>query len=361
MCARNPIHCIVPPHMLDHIAEKGDKAQREWARQTMTHSEKLRGARMELSKLALPMATGERQRAVYTARGGYKLPGDLLRTEGSAPSGDEAADEAYDGLGKTYDFYHQVYERNSLDDAGFRLTATVHYGQEYGNAFWDGRQIVCGDGDGRLLRRFTRSLEIIAHELTHGMVEKTANLAYWEEHGALNESFADVMGSLVKQWALGQSAVEADWLVGADLLAPGVSGKALRSLAAPGTAYDDPVLGTDPQPAHVSRMVTGDSLDNGGVHINSGVPNHAFYVLARELGGNAWERAGRIWFTALRDRVRRKSTFQDAANMTFAVAGELYGPGSVEQQAVLHAWAEVGLRPDGALLKLFREPPARAA
>jgi Zn-dependent metalloprotease len=230
----------------------------------------------------------------------------------------------------------------------------VHYSQDYDNAFWDGKQMVFGDGDGVLFRRFTGSLDIIAHELSHGVVEHTANLAYWEESGALNESFADVFGSLVKQRKLGHDAASADWLIGAELLAPGVKGKALRSLEAPGTAYDDPILGTDPQPAHMSRFVVTNE-DDGGVHINSGIPNHAFYRAALQIGGNAWEKAGRIWYVALRDRLKRKSGFQEAANLTFSVAGEMFGSGSLEQKAVRDGWTAVGIAPEMMVMKLFSE------
>src|SRR5678815_4747497 len=129
-----------------------------------------------------------------------------------------------------------------------------------------------------------------------------AKLTYSQHPGALNESMSDVFGSLVKQYSLNQSAADADWLIGAGLLAAGVNGVALRSMKAPGTAYDDRVLGKDPQPAHMKDYVNTIS-DNGGVHINSGIPNHAFYVVATELGGFAWEKAGKIWYVALKDKL----------------------------------------------------------
>ena len=117
-------------------------------------------------------------------------------------------------------------------------------------------------------------------------------------------------------------------------------------MKAPGTAYDDPVLGKDPQPAHMDHYQDVD-YDNGGVHINSGIPNHAFYVTAKEIGGFAWERAGRIWYVALRDKLQSRSDFQEAARLTFEVAEELFGVGSLEAQAVRRGWGEVGINVDG--------------
>jgi Zn-dependent metalloprotease len=241
-----------------------------------------------------------------------------------------------------------VFGRNSIDDNGLQIISTVHYLQGYDNAFWNGQQMVYGDGDEdlppaeRLFNRFTKSLDVIGHELTHGVTQFEANLIYSYQPGALNESFSDVFGSLVKQYSLNQTADQADWLIGADLLTENVNGVALRSMKAPGTAYNDPVLGEDPQPAHMDdyKNVT---YDNGGVHINSGIPNHAFYLVALELGGFAWEKAGRIWYVTLRDKLQPNSNFQDAASETFAAAGELFGVESPEQTAVRNGWAAVGL------------------
>lgn len=172
-------------------------------------------------------------------------------------------------------------------------------------------------------------------------------LAYWGQAGALNESVSDVFGSLVKQWTLGHTATEADWIIGAGLFTPNVNGVGIRSMAFPGTAYDDPVLGKDPQPSHMDDY-QNIPWDNGGVHINSGIPNHAFYVAAQEIGGYAWERAGMIWYIALRDKFTDSSDFQDAANQTHTVAGDLYGIGSLEQQAVRIGWEAVGITPGEA-------------
>jgi Zn-dependent metalloprotease len=191
---------------------------------------------------------------------------------------------------------------------------------------------------------FTVATDVIGHELTHGVVEDEARLAYFFQPGALNESSADVFGSLVKQKVLNQTVQTADWLIGAGLFTRQVKGVALRSMKSPGTAYDDPVLGKDPQPAHMKDFVRTYE-DNGGVHTNSGIPNHAFYLAAIAIGGYAWDKAGRIWYETLRDsRLRPNTGFQSFAGLTVDNAGRLYGFGSAEQKAVRHGWAEVGIK-----------------
>ncbi len=339
-----PIACILPPHILRSIVERGTPRQRAWALQTLAHSERMRGRRELLGDLATASAIAApgKQRTVYDAQRGSKLPGTLVRAEGESPGTDPAVNEAYDGAGATYDLYHDVYERNSIDDRGMPIVSSVHYRVGYDNAFWDGSQMVYGDGDGKIFQRFTKAVDVIGHELTHGVTQYEAALEYSDQPGALNESFSDVFGSLVKQRALGQSAGEADWLIGAGLFTPAVNGKALRSMAAPGTAYDDKVIGKDPQPADMAHYVeTAD--DNGGVHINSGIPNRAFYLAAAAIGGNAWEKAGRVWYATLRDRLRPRAQFKDAADATVAAAKELFGVRGAVAKAVADAWAQVGV------------------
>jgi Zn-dependent metalloprotease len=348
---RHSIFCLVPPHVLDSIARNGSSHQRNAALKTMSTDNTFRALR--ISAAAQPLAgqrrrgtlavEGQKQRTIYTARNEEVLPGTVIRPEGVPATGDAAADEAYDGLGHTFDFFWEVYARNSIDDEGMPLDATVHYGRDYDNAFWNGERMVFGDGDGQLFNRFTVALDVIGHELAHGVTEDEAQLRYFLQSGALNESMSDVFGSLIKQKALGQKADEADWLIGAGLLAAGVQGKALRSMSEPGSAYDDPVLGKDPQPGHMNDYVRTNA-DNGGVHINSSIPNRAFYLAATALGGYAWEKAGRIWYETLRDaRVRPSSGFKRFASLTVDVAGRLYGSRSSEKRAVAEAWAEVGV------------------
>ena len=301
------------------------------------------------------------QRSVHDAQHGTALPGRLVRGEGGEPSGDLSVDEAYAGLGATWEVLARIYGRDSLDGAGLPLVATVHYARDYANAFWDGQQMVFGDGDGVYFAGFTRSVDVIAHELAHGLTQFTAGLTYVGQSGALNESASDVWGSLVRQWVQRQTVEQADWLIGAEVFTDRVQGVALRSMAAPGTAYDDPVLGTDPQPTHMDHYVVlphDADNDNGGVHINSGIPNHAFYLFATLLGGHAWERAGRVWFDTMTRRalIPRDVEFAAFAAATVEMASERYGVGSEVESALRSAWAAVGLEVRGVA-----PPPAAGA
>jgi Zn-dependent metalloprotease len=360
---RRPIHCILPPHVLRNIARNGGDAERDAALGSLALDETARAERsaiaIETPPAALRAMRGgallgamrsakpKPRRTIHDAGGTEELPGRVVRAEGQRATGDKAADEAYAGLGATWDFLFDEYGRDSLDGEGMPLVATVHFGRQYDNAFWDGQQMVFGDGDGQLFHRFTVAPDIIGHELAHGLVTHECNLRYRGQPGALNEHVADVFGSLVLQRKAKQTADQAHWLIGKGLLTRRVQGVALRSMQAPGTAYDDPLLGKDPQPDHMDRYVRT-TQDYGGVHINSGIPNKAFYLVAMTIGGKAWERAGRIWYETVRDpRVRTTATFSDFAVRTVFNARALYGTRSAEARAVLDAWRAVGV-PVGA-------------
>jgi hypothetical protein len=230
------------------------------------------------------------------------------------------------------------------------VSLTVHYERSYDNAFWDGTQLVFGDGDGTLFGRFTRPVDVLGHELTHAVTERTAGLAYRDQSGALNESVSDVFASCVKQRVLGQDAASADWLIGEGLFLAGVQARALRDMAHPGTAYDDPRLGKDPQVGSMADYVHTTS-DNGGVHLNSGIPNRAFQLAAVAIGGTSWEGAGRVWYAALTGgSVVATTDFAGFAAATVAAAG-------AHADAVHAAWEQVGVTAaDGST-----QPPAPPA
>jgi Zn-dependent metalloprotease len=345
---RHSIHCILPPHVLKNLVTKGTDKQKARALNALSIDNTLRSLRATRSLTApvvttLSAPTGGKRRTIYTAEGTNNLPGKVVRAENDPPSNDDAVDEAFIGLGATFDFFAQIFQRDSIDDEGMPLDAVVHFGNDYNNAFWDGKQMVFGDGDDDLFHRFTIALDIIGHELSHGVVEDEAALMYFNQSGALNESVADVFGCMIAQFIHKQKVDQASWLVGEGLFTKNVKGKALRSLKAPGTAYDDPRLGKDPQPAHMENFVNTFE-DNGGVHINSGIPNHAFYTAAMTIGGYAWEKTGRIWYDALRDpTLRPNSGFKRFARITLSHATRLYGADSKEAKAVRDAWKAVGL------------------
>jgi Zn-dependent metalloprotease len=339
---------IVPPHVLRHVAgQHGNEQVREIVQRTLTLDREQRRTRVA-AQLIVPTppatAPAAANRTLHDAAHKETLPGKTVRSEGGPPTGDQQADQVYDWLGVTFDFYSTAYGRNSIDGAGLPMVATVHYSVGYDNAFWDGSQMVYGDGDQQVFETFTGPLDVTGHELTHGVTQYSGGLDYQGQSGALNESLSDVFGSLVKQYHLGQTADQADWLIGQGMFADAVRGVALRSMKAPGTAYDDPNLGKDPQPAQMADYVDTDS-DNGGVHINSGIPNHAFYLAATTIGGHAWEKAGRVWYdTITSKKVPKGADFAMFASMTYATAGKLFGVNSTESDAVRDAWTKVGVK-----------------
>jgi Zn-dependent metalloprotease len=352
------MHCsFVPPYLLRRLALLEDRsflpvaeaAQRALGRDALIRRRRNVSCARTAELPGILPSTGSGgpglhpTRQINDAQHQERLPGVRVRTEGESEVQDPAVNEAYDGLGHTFDLYAQAYGRNSLDGAGEILRATVHYGEDYDNAFWNGTRMVFGDGDGRIFQRFTKSLSVVGHELTHGVMQHTANLVYQGQPGALNESVSDVFAALVEQHRLGQTAEEADWLIGAGLFTDEVNGTALRSMKAPGTAYDDDVIGKDPQPATMAGYVDTRG-DNGGVHLNSGIPNHAFYRLAVQLGGKAWERAGQIWYDTITGTLLSPdSGFAAFAEATAAAAESRYGKESEELKAVTAAWTEVGV------------------
>jgi Zn-dependent metalloprotease len=297
--------------------------------------------------IAPPPSTGHSDvsRETYTAKN-VELPegqlGELRRTEGQPAIGDSAVDAAHDNAGIVHDFYKQVLGRNSVDGTGMQLQSIAHYGKDFNNAYWDGNRMTYGDGDGTTFSPFPQSLDVVAHEISHGLTERTAGLNYENQPGALNESVSDVFGELVEQWARNketfktpEGAKQANWMIGEGIFTPGTDGDALRSLKAPGTAYPD-----DPQPAHM-KDYKNMSDDNGGVHVNSGIPNKAAYEVAMKLGG---EKTAKIWYKALTDYLKPTSTFKDAANATVSAARDLFTDGS-EMKAVRDAWKAVGNTP----------------
>jgi Zn-dependent metalloprotease len=342
MLKRQPLHCILPPDLLDRLARAGDEAVRNAALDTLQFDHLFRLARAEMAsrlggRLSRPITFarigGKPQRTIYDQQHRTsQSPGVVARAEGQAAVDDVAVNQAYDGLGYTYDYYWTKYRRDSIDGQGQPLFGLVHYGVNYDNAFWDNvRNMFFGDGDGQILTQTTAGIDVVGHELTHGVTQHEANLTYSGQSGALNESISDVFGIQVKQMALNQDVVESDWLIGAEIVGPALK-PALRSMKAPGTANPH-----DNQPADMDKYV-----DGGDVHTNSGIPNRAFAVTATTLGGHAWDCAGPIWYATLTDSaLTAGSTFHDFARLTLIHAQRTYGAGSREALAVAAGWDAV--------------------
>jgi Zn-dependent metalloprotease len=357
--ARGRLSCIAPPYLLEQIAASGDAKQREAAERTLASLSIVRARRTLTARLIADPAVDVKALGVvaqgtdsaikvYDAHGlpfnSFELPGTLLRGPDDPPCPDEAANQAFDGARATLTFYDEVLGRHGIDGAGMDVISSVHVsdprGEAWENAAWISTQMAYGDG-GHLFRAdsLTSAVDVIGHELTHGVTQFTARLEYHGQSGALNESMSDVFGSMIKQRALGQAAGDADWLIGAGLLVQ-PDAKALRSMIDPGSAFPN-----DPQPGAMGDYVElpdTEQGDNGGVHINSGIPNRAFALAATKLGGNSWDRAGRIWYETLTKRLRPDSQFADAAQATLDVAEELF-PGGEVRALVEDAWKEVGV------------------
>jgi Zn-dependent metalloprotease len=340
-----PVACILPPDLILRLAQEASPEQRLALLHTLELDHSFRqlraevaarqGARAQPSGPAAPGGTPNRM--IYDQQhSNATTPGTLVRGEGAPPVADQAINDAYDNFGYTYDLYWQVFHRNSIDDQGMAIQGLVHYGTNYDNAFWDGvAHMFFGDGDGQLLTETTKGLDVIGHELTHGVTQHEANLTYSGQSGALNESISDVFGSLVKQHHLNQTADQADWLIGADIVGP-LLAPALRSMKAPGTANPH-----DTQPADMDHYVHT-AQDNGGVHTNSGIPNHAFYVIATTIGGPAWQAPGFIWYDALTDpQLPPTANFRSFAKVTLKHARTRYGATSTEAAAVKAGWDAV--------------------
>ncbi|TKC94161.1 M4 family metallopeptidase [Polyangium fumosum] len=267
--------------------------------------------------------------------------------------------DAHFGASMVYDYFKTVHGRNGIDGAGGPtayaaanggaglISSIVRYSTAYNNAFWDGTKMTYGDGDGSTFAPLV-SLDIAAHEMTHGVTQYEANLTYQNESGALNESWSDVFGALVERYVYGESTDT--WKIGEDCYTPGTSGDALRYMDDPHDASNGGYTSND-DPDHYSERYTGTS-DNGGVHINSGIPNHAFYLLAKggthhlsgvAVTGIGADDAGKIWYKALADYMTASTNFAGARQATLSAASALFGGSSAQYTSTQSAWCAVGV------------------
>ena len=328
---------VIPPYVLEDLAKKNPG--QDGFLKTYNKTKEMLDSPSKIK----PRAVGgnDSAREVYDAKGKEVQPGDKARFEGDKATGNEEVDNAYDYTGFIRDFYKKEYGRDSIDGNGMKFVSTVNYGDNYENAFWNGSQMTYGHPSADSPFKTFVLLDVCGHEITHGVTEKESNLTYYGQSGALNESLSDVFGELIEQYSKKQTADQADWVVGNGIWKDTVKGRGLRDMLNPGTAYDDPKVGKDPQPAHMKDYLKTWG-DNGGVHYNSGIPNKAFATFARAVGGNAWETPGHIWYEA-RKAAGSDPSFAQFAYHTIEAAKSRKDAELVKK--LEKAWSDVGVTP----------------
>ena len=298
----------------------------------------LRTRRMGLMTMAraLPQI-GNNEQYVYDSKNSRNTQFNLVRKDGDAPVLDDDVNAVFDNGNIVKEYFLKILGWHSIDDNALDLVSNVHYMVKYNNAFWDGEQMIFGDGDSTNFKNFARALDVTAHELTHGVVQYTANLEYRGQSGALNEHFADVFGSAIKQYYMKQNEKTANWLIGELCLSGRFQGKAIRSMKAP----NDANVVMMPQPDSMATIFKGAS-DNYGVHINSGIPNHAFYLTAMGIGT---QNASVLWFEALKI-LKPTSKFKDLHKALTKAAKPLMVVGKVPPSTQVNldaAFKKVGI------------------
>lgn len=271
---------------------------------------------------------------IHDCGGSEELPGTAIDP---ATSTDPTVRRAHQFTSDAIRFLEACFNRSSYDDQGASIVSSVHYSRIYSNAYWNGSQMVYGDGDGLMILDFTLSPEFVGHEVFHGVTQHACGLVYEGEAGALNESMSDVFGSMFSQWRLSQTVGQANWRIGDELMGPlahDFGWNCVRDLADPMAAAS-----MTKQPKHYSGYDP-----NGGPHDNSGIPNHAFYLAAMAIGGRSWEKVGKIWYAGLTDPMTHpRTTFREFARTTLRHARGLFAGDRTVAHAVRIAWRQVGI------------------
>ncbi len=331
---------IIPPVMLDEIMKRSQNAERE-----RIIAEQIKLVQRIIAETGHspidPRTPGLALREIWDAKDQEDRVGVKIRGENDPDVGDRDADDAFAFTGVVREFYRSVHGRNSIDANGMNLVSVVHFGQKFNNAFWSNRRMTYGRGDQIIFARFVL-LDVTGHEMTHGVTEYESGAIYWGQSGSLNEHFSDVFGKLVEIWSKKSRSDLIDWLIGRGIFTSSVNGEGLRNMLKPGTAYNDPKLGRDRQPAHMKDYIVTRS-DNGGVHSNSGIPNGVFARFVMESGDWAWEAPGQIWFAA-RKKAGSNPSFGSFAFYTIEAARELGFPQHVDK--LLAAWRGAGVEPN---------------
>jgi Zn-dependent metalloprotease len=327
---------IIPPIILEKIEQNARTIEaRNAARRTLAITKKLE----EKRKQAIEPQQGE-QREVYDSKN-TSGAGEKVRIEDAPETDDATVDTLYDDTGRWYDNLIRRFARRSYDGAGATLRVIAHFEKDYDNAYWDSTAVWVGDGF--YFRPFYLAKTVTLHEWTHALTEKTIALVYARQPGALNEFISDAWAAAMEQAILGQTATEADWLIGRELFGLQVKGRALRDMATLEPAYDDPIIGKDPQTKHMRDYYTG-SQDNYGVHINSGIPNRAFALAAIRRGGMTVDTILPVLADVmLKGLVGANSSFQEFANAMHRSAVDRLGVDDLTVHAIEYGWAEVGI------------------
>jgi Zn-dependent metalloprotease len=336
---------MIPTSVLDRFAADetlGATTQAAFA-DASRHAKAWRGYRSSLAPSARhtkpkPASSARPLRPsvlVFDCRGSTTQPGDLIDpSEINAP---EAARRIAQNILSLLGFYKSIFNRNSIDNNGMGLQASIHFSRAYCNAFWTGTQMVFGDGDGAVFTDFASSEDMLAHEFTHGVTQYTAGFGFWDEPGALNESISDVFSAVYRQWRLRQTSDKADWMIGTGILGPTARQRGfqcLRSLSTPSAAKCISL-----QPQHLA-----DYEASGDPHINSGIPNQAFYRAAMAIGGQTWDRIALVWYFALTNGRRQPNMgFNEFAALTIAKGASLFRTTASVPKAIEQAWKDVGV------------------
>ncbi|QSQ22339.1 M4 family metallopeptidase [Pyxidicoccus parkwayensis] len=292
-------------------------------------------------QVRIPQIKEVLNRRLHNLNHGTSLPGPVARTEGQAPVADAVVNTNYDHLGTVYNCYSTLFGRDSINGTGAMLISSVHYSNNYVNAFWDGTQMVYGDGDGVNASNLANSLDVTAHELTHAVTENESDLIYSGESGGLNESLSDIFGAVCEWYADGRGPISPRyWIVGDDVWTPSIPNDGLRYM-------DDPVkdgASLDYYPNY------GSGVD---VHYSSGISNLAFYMLSQGgthprgrttqvVAGIGIEKAARIFYKANTDLLLPSSGFESAKIATEQAATQL-GYDAATVASVSNAWKAVGV------------------
>ena len=326
---------IIPKRILEKLEK--EKKVKLVTKDLSENFRKKRDAALQRGRRFDSLLPGNGDRLVYDSGHSESQRVKLVRKEGQPSTHDSDVNDAYNHAGVIRKYFRDQFHWNSIDNHGMDEIFNVHLSVNYNNAFWDGDEMSFGDGDGIHFTGFARAIDVLAHELTHGVVQYTAGLEYEGQPGALNEHYADVFGSVIKQYHKRQDEVSADWLIGDDIMGPDLKGRAIRSMKDPGNTS----VPLDPQPANMSEYYNGED-DNHGVHINSGIPNKAFYLVAMAIGTFS---AGKLWFEALK-KLHPKAQFTDLYLALLKSIPKLISTDDLPPsafQALNHAFSAVGI------------------